>query len=137
MPQKLLKVKSNRDDARVVLYESDPRHPDGEAFVAGAAGLPKEEWPVVLVYATPGVMGKLAERQLIEVGSEKGGPELEDVDGIGPARADAMREELGILTVGDLAGADVNLIGAHFGTTEDTAQKWIDSANAVLKKSEG
>lgn len=132
MPTQLLEVKSNRDDGRVVLFERDRRHPGGEAFVAGDTLADKDDWPVVQVYPTPGVMSAIANRDLVEVGEgEESGPDLEDVDGIGPTRANALREELGILTVDDLAGADVNLLGSHFGASEETAQGWVDSAQQV------
>jgi hypothetical protein len=59
-------VQSNRRDDRVVLFEQDPLHPGGEAFVAGSA--PEH------VYHTPAVDRLLREGLLIEVPEPMDGP---------------------------------------------------------------
>jgi hypothetical protein len=57
---KYIKVRSGRTDDRVVLFEKDPRHPNGEAFVAGKG--------VKEVAETPLVLAQLSKGQLVRAG---------------------------------------------------------------------
>lgn len=54
-----IKVRSNRDDSRVALWEQHPDHPNGEVFVAGEN--------IVEVAETPRVKRLLAEERLVKV----------------------------------------------------------------------
>lgn len=62
----VLWVISNRQDDRVVLFERDPRHPGGEAFVGGAA--PDK------VYRTAEVERLLHTGEMIEIPEPPDGP---------------------------------------------------------------
>lgn len=79
-----MKVKSGREDNRVVLAENHPEHPDGFAFVAGPyrnklnpdgtavldeSGEPVKVPNIVEVHETPRVRRLLQEGVLVKVGS--------------------------------------------------------------------
>jgi hypothetical protein len=76
-------VLSNRQDDRVVLWERDPAHPGGEAFVA--SGAPAK------VAKTGEVARLLREGFLVEVPEPKDGPKKPHiVEAVNPAPAPAM-----------------------------------------------
>lgn len=62
----LLWVLSNRVDDRTVLFERDPRHPGGEAFIGGAAP--------AHVFRTPEIERLLRDGLLVEVPEPQDGP---------------------------------------------------------------
>ena len=65
-PSPYIWVASNRKDDRVVLFELDPAHPGGEAFVGGDS--------VARVARTPQVNGLLREGLLVEIPEPPDGP---------------------------------------------------------------
>lgn len=73
-----LLVVSGRDDDTVVLFERDPAHPDGEAFV-GARFNGKGQLVPVAVGRTATVVAGLHNGSLIEVGAD-GNPVGEDIE---------------------------------------------------------
>lgn len=60
---KIIKVKSGRDDNRVVLWEKHPNHPGKEVYVADGSGNAKP----VSVAETPKVLQALAQGKLVKV----------------------------------------------------------------------
>lgn len=119
----IVTVKSGLKGSQVALWERDPRHPDGEVYLAGAG--------TAEVALTGRVQRYLKDGRLVRVDTydeEPAGEEappagdqedageqatsgegekfsLEDVNGIGPATAAALRAA-GIETLAQLAAAD-------------------------------
>ncbi len=65
--------------------------------------------------------------QAVKSPPERRNLELQDLPGIGPARATELRE-LGIFSVGALATADPELIASIDGVGLATARRWIEAA---------
>jgi hypothetical protein len=96
-PTPIIWVRSTRRDARVCLWERDPRHPGGEAYVAASQGVPDgfgtaqiENLPVQ-VARTPAVQAAIAAQDIVEV------PEGEALAAIG-ARGERIDAERALAT---------------------------------------
>lgn len=55
-------------------------------------------------------------------------PSVEEIDGIGPAYAERLREA-GVETVDDLRNADVTELAEETGLSEKRIDRWVDSAS--------
>ena len=65
-----IKVKSNRTDGKVALWEAHPDHPGGEVYIAIGAptvDVPESKAKVVEVAETPKVLGALKEGLIVKV----------------------------------------------------------------------
>lgn len=71
----------------------------------------------------------LAETARSDAKAEAGGDEsVEEIEGIGPAYAERLREA-DVETVGDLRGADVTGLADETGLSEKRIDRWIDRAS--------
>jgi hypothetical protein len=66
MADQYIKVKSGLPNGKVALWEQDPRHPNGEVFVAADADNPDKN-PEVEVGETPIVMQYIGSGRLVRV----------------------------------------------------------------------
>ena len=67
-----VRVKSNLPNDQVVLWERDPAHPDGEAYIAGDT--------TVVVAETPAVSRLLAEKKIVKSGKQPAKPKAPKTD---------------------------------------------------------
>jgi predicted flap endonuclease-1-like 5' DNA nuclease len=121
-------VRSGEEGGRVALFERNPAHPGGEVFVAGD--------DVAEVALTPAVVEALRRGRLVKVdgptpAGDEAVPALEDVEGVGPATADKLREA-GYETVSAVAAAVPNELAEAIGVTADKARQFVEGALALL-----
>lgn len=116
-------VRATEQHGRIVFWEVDSRHPEGEVAVAG-------DRRTYTVAETPAVLKALANGEIARV-QELGGElvesfDLTDLDNVGPARADALREA-GIDSRKALLDADANELAETVdGVTPEMVAGWQD-----------
>ena len=110
---------------RVAIWENDPRHPNGEAFVTGRKG-------AVEVYRTAEVDRRIkgglltVDAVTVEAAAAPSASTQHPataVDGIGPATAKKLKAA-GVTTVADLLAADLEQLAADTELTIDRLEEW-------------
>jgi len=133
-------VRSATGDDRVVLWERDPRHPDGEVFVAGDTPVQAGLTQAVTNRIRDGLL------DVVETGQaqaeSEAGPEVGPTSPL-PALADVVGEKneallngIRIFSVEELADADPDLLDGIKGVGRITADDWIAKALAILNDKE-
>jgi len=127
-----VKVKGTSDDSRVVLWERDTRHPDGEVLLTGNAKPTK-------VALTRAVSDRIRDG-VLEVVEEEKAEELETAapssttlrDIVGDKWYEKVVHDLLIDDLEELADVDLDLLTGLKGVGEATAKKWIAEAQAAI-----
>lgn len=122
-----VQVTAKVEKGRVVLWERDRAHPDGEVYIVGGRE------GVFEVGDTSAVQRRIKDGLLVEVVAPKKAPKLTDISGIGKATAEKLAAA-GVKSVGDLAAlsaADADSLSGPAGVSAEQLLEWQAAAKKL------